>query len=169
MMNWWLDRGVDGFRMDVINLISKRVVPGSPGLPDGAVGGRTPSTPGVLDTQTYGDQSPLVLNGPRIHEFLQEMHREVFAGRPPGLLTVGEMPGSTVEQARLYTDPARGELDMIFQFEHVDLDSGPQGKWDVVPMTLPRPQGVARPLAGRPGRRGLEQPLLRQPRPAAVR
>src|SRR5699024_2684533 len=61
-------------------------------------------------------------NGPRIHEFLQEMHREVFAGREADLLTVGEMPGVTIEDARLYTDPARHELDMVFQFEHVELD-----------------------------------------------
>ncbi len=86
----------------------------------------------------YGNQSPHVLNGPRIHEFLQEMHREVFEGRPPGLINIGEMPGTTVDHARLYTDPARRELDMIFQFEHVDLDSGPKGKWDLVPLTLPR-------------------------------
>ena len=116
MMRWWLDRGVDGFRMDVINMISKR----------------------ELRDTADGDVSPAVLNGPRIHEFLAEMHREVFAGRPPGLITVGEMPGTTVEQARLYTDPARAELDMIFQFEHVDLDSGPGGKWDVVPLPLSR-------------------------------
>ena len=114
MMRWWLDRGVDGFRMDVINLISKR----------------------DLEDAEGGNASPAVLNGPRIHEFLQEMHREVFAGRPPGLLNVGEMPGTTVEQAVLYTDPARAELDMIFQFEHVDLDSGPGGKWDLLPLTL---------------------------------
>jgi oligo-1,6-glucosidase len=128
MMRWWLDRGVDGFRMDVINLISKRTVAGVPGLADSPVAGPGP----------YGDPSPHLFNGPRIHEFLQEMHREVFAGRPPGLLNVGEMPGATVEEARLYTDPARAELDMVFQFEHVDLDSGPDGKWDVVPLPLSR-------------------------------
>ncbi|MGD9960646.1 alpha-glucosidase [Nocardioides sp.] len=116
MMRWWLDRGVDGFRMDVINMISKRELVDTPG----------------------GDPAPAAFNGPRLHEFLAEMHREVFAGRPPGLLTVGEMPSSTVEQARLHTDPARTELDMIFQFEHVDLDSGPGGKWDVVPLRLSR-------------------------------
>ncbi|WP_027861696.1 alpha-glucosidase [Marmoricola sp. URHB0036] len=127
MMRWWLDRGVDGFRMDVINFISKRMVPGSPGLID---------SPASADG--LGDPSPHILNGPRIHEFLQEMHREVFAGRPSTLLNVGEMPGATLEEARLYTDPARGELDMVFQFEHVDLDSGPGGKWDVVPLPLPR-------------------------------
>ena len=108
MMRWWLDRGVDGFRMDVINMISK-----DPQLPDGVVG------PGG-----YGDGSPYYICGPRIHEFLQEMHREVFAGREAQLLTVGEMPGVTVEQARLFTDPARHEVDMVFQFEHMQLDQG---------------------------------------------
>jgi oligo-1,6-glucosidase len=78
MMRWWLDRGVDGFRMDVINFISK-----SPELPDGHV------PPGRL----YGDGSPHFINGPRIHEFLQEMHREVFEKHDRPLLTVGEMPG----------------------------------------------------------------------------
>jgi oligo-1,6-glucosidase len=70
------------------------------------------------------------MSGPRIHEFLAEMHREVFAGREAELITVGEMPGVTVEEARLFTDPARAEVDMVFQFEHVSLDQGPGGKWD---------------------------------------
>ncbi|MFD3483192.1 alpha-glucosidase [Streptomyces sp. NPDC058665] len=108
MMNWWLDRGVDGFRMDVINLISK--------------------DPALADRTQHGA-------GPRIHEFLQEMHREVFAGRPERLLTVGEMPGVTVDEARLFTDPARAEVDMVFQFEHVGLDHG-DGKFDVRPLNL---------------------------------
>jgi oligo-1,6-glucosidase len=111
MMRWWLARGVDGFRMDVINLISK-----PPGLPD-------------------GNSFELNAHGPRLHEFLQEMHREVFSGRD-GLLTVGEMPGVTVEEARLFTDPARAEVDMVFQFEHVRLDQGPSSKWDVHPLRL---------------------------------
>ncbi len=139
MMNWWLDRGVDGFRMDVICLLSKVLVEdpagGPPMLPDGRLQ-RDPAGSGVIDTTKYGDTTPLVVNGPRIHEFMQEMHREVFASRPPGLLTVGETPATPVEQAVLYTDPARGEVDMVFQFEHVDLDSGPGGKWDIVPMTM---------------------------------
>ena len=153
MMRWWLDRGVDGFRMDVINLISK-----DPALPDG-------TSPGG---STVGDGSPYFIGGPRIHEFLQEMHREVFAGRASALLTVGEMPGVTVEEARLFTDPARGEVDMVFQFEHVSLD---QGATQVgrAPAAAARPQGIARPLAGRARRRRLEQPLLEQPRPAAGR
>jgi oligo-1,6-glucosidase len=107
LMRWWLDRGVDGFRMDVINMISK-----NPALPDG------PAAPGAL----LGDGFAHYANGPRLHEFLQEMHREVFAGRDGRLLTVGEMPGVTAEEAALFTDPRRGELDMVFQFEHVSLD-----------------------------------------------
>jgi oligo-1,6-glucosidase len=120
MMRWWLDRGVDGFRMDVINMISK-----DPALPDGHVlaGGR------------FGDGTPYFISGPRIHEFLQEMHREVFADRPDAHLTVGEMPGVTVEEARLFTDPTRSELDMVFQFEHVRLDHG-RNKWDVRPLRM---------------------------------
>ncbi|MGH2968390.1 MAG: glycoside hydrolase family 13 protein [Solirubrobacteraceae bacterium] len=110
MMNWWLDRGVDGFRMDVINMISK-----DPALPDGRGGGRW------IGGEHY-------ICGPRIHEFVQEMHREVFDGRD-ALLNVGEMPGVTLEHARLFTDPARRELDMVFQFEHVNLDQRAD-KWD---------------------------------------
>jgi oligo-1,6-glucosidase len=63
------------------------------------------------------------------------MHREVFAGRD-GLLTVGEMPGVTLEEAQLFTDPARAEVDMVFQFEHVQLDQGPTSKWDIHPLKL---------------------------------
>jgi oligo-1,6-glucosidase len=120
MMRWWLDRGVDGFRMDVINFISK-----DPSLPDGA----------VAAGRRYGDGSPAFLNGPRIHEYLAEIHREVFAGRPQAVLTVGEMPGVTVAEARLFTDPARAEVDMVFQFEHTSLDQG-DTKWDVRPFAL---------------------------------
>ncbi|MEU1026135.1 alpha-glucosidase [Streptomyces sp. NPDC005900] len=116
MMRWWLDRGVDGFRMDVINLISK-----APGLPDGV----------VHEGARHGDGSPHYVCGPRVHEYVAEMHREVFAGRPRPPLTVGETPGVTLEEARLFTDPARRELDMVFQFEHVGLDHGPGGKFDV--------------------------------------
>jgi oligo-1,6-glucosidase len=124
MMRWWLDRGVDGFRMDVINMISKDVAPDGH-LHDG------PPLPG----SALGDGSASFICGPRIHEFLQEMHREVFAGRDAALLAVGEMPGVTVEQARLFTDPARAEVDMVFQFEHVNLDQG-TSKWDVRPLRL---------------------------------
>jgi oligo-1,6-glucosidase len=121
MLRWWLDRGVDGFRMDVINMISK-----DPALPDGWV------PPG----ETLGHGFPHFLYGPRIHEYLHEMHTDVFAGREGTYLVVGEMPGSQVSQVRLYTDPSRGELDMVFHFDHVGLDYGVRGKYDVAPFDL---------------------------------
>jgi oligo-1,6-glucosidase len=121
MMRWWLDRGVDGFRMDVINMISK-----DPSLPDAQPG------PGVR--YVAGDQ--YFTCGPRNHEFLQEMYREVFAGRDAHVLTVGEMPGVTIREAVLFTGPARHELDMVFQFQHVDLDHGAH-KFDLRPLRLP--------------------------------
>jgi len=120
MMNWWLDRGVDGFRMDVINLISKVTT-----LPDGK----------VHAGNLYGDGTPYTFNGPRIHEYLQEMHREVFAGRTGQFLTVGETPGVNVTDAQLFTDPERGEVDMVFQFEHMGVDHG-FSKWDLKPFDL---------------------------------
>jgi oligo-1,6-glucosidase len=119
MMRWWLDRGVDGFRMDVINMISK-----DPALPDGS----------AIDGSRWSHGGEHYLCGPRIHEFLQEMHREVFAGRD-ALLTVGEMPGVSVEEARLFTDPERREVDMVFQFEHVNLDHR-EDKWSSFPLDL---------------------------------
>jgi oligo-1,6-glucosidase len=119
MMRWWLDRGVDGFRMDVINLISKDT-----SLPDG-----------VVHSGVLGDGSPHVMNGPRIHEFLAEMYREVLAGRDRKVLTVGEMPGVTVEEALLFTDPARAEVDMVFTFEHMGVDHA-RTKWDLLPFDL---------------------------------
>jgi oligo-1,6-glucosidase len=124
MMRWWLDRGVDGFRMDVINLLSKVVGPGGE-LPDGP----------VREGYAFGSGFAFYNCGPRIHEFLAEMHREVFGSRPGTFLTVGEMPGVTLEEARLFTDPARREVDMVFQFEHVGLDQGAT-KWDLRPLDL---------------------------------
>ena len=121
MMRWWLDRGVDGFRMDVINFISKELP-----LRDGV----------VLEGSPHGDGTPYFFSGPRIHEFLAELRREVFSGRDGAFLTVGEMPGVTLDDARLFTDPARAEVDMVFQFEHVMVDQGPT-KWDVLPFRLP--------------------------------
>ena len=116
MMRWWLERGVDGFRMDVINLISK-----VEGLPDGPVGptGR-------------GSCFEACANGPRFHEFLAEMHREVFDAYPDRtFLTVGETPGIGLDDALKCSDPARREVDMVFQFEHVGLDNNPGDKFAV--------------------------------------
>jgi oligo-1,6-glucosidase len=119
MMKFWLDKGIDGFRMDVINFISK-----VPELPD------APNPEG----KKYVSGAQYFINGPRIHEFLQEMNQEVLSKYD--IMTVGEMPGVTVEEAQLYTGEDRNELNMVFQFEHVGLDSGPGGKWDLRPLKL---------------------------------
>ena len=122
MMNRWVDRGVDGFRMDVINFISKR-----PELVD------APAVPG----RTYVASPESFANGPRLEEFLQEMNAAVRLDERH-LLTVGEMPASTIDLARSITDPAHAELNMVFTFEHVGLDTQPGGtKWDLAPLHLP--------------------------------
>ena len=104
MMNWWLDRGVDGFRVDAIDVISKR-----PGLPDGGPA-RAP----------FGVGHERFADGPRLHEFLQEMHERTFA-RHPGSFTVGEASNASPESALLFCDPDRREFNMLIQFEHVNL------------------------------------------------
>ncbi|WP_283621404.1 alpha-glucosidase [Limosilactobacillus avium] len=116
MMNWWAAKGVDGFRMDVINLISKPKE-----LTDGPLTG----------DEKYANVEKLVPNGPRMHEFLQEMNRNVMSKHK--MITVGEMPGTTPEQAKAYANLDNKELNMIFQFEHMGLDgnSNPAlGKWN---------------------------------------
>ncbi len=118
MMRWWVERGVDGFRLDVINVISKTYPPvdGVPG-PDGLC---------------YALAQ--VANGPRLHEFLAEMNAEVgFTEK--GLFVVGETPGIDAELARSFTDPAARELGMVFTFEHVEVDQG-GSKWEMVPLQL---------------------------------
>ena len=117
MMTWWLDKGVDGFRMDVINLISK-----ADGLPS-APGGKR-----------YDWGGEFFMNGPRVHEYLQEMNREVLSKYD--MITVGECPGASPDDAAKYANDEGTELNMIFTFEHMDLDSGPGGKWDVKPWKL---------------------------------
>lgn len=119
MMKYWLDKGIGGFRMDVINFISKDVQ-----LPDGEI------PPGQL----FGDGSPYFMNGPKIHSYLREMNEKVL--RHYDVLTVGEMPGATPDDAQIYTNPNNHEVNMVFTFEHMNLDSGPHGKWDIKPLDL---------------------------------
>ncbi len=107
MMHWWLKKGIDGFRMDVINFISK-----APGLPDAPV-----TAPG--DRYQFGGQ--YFINGPRLFEFLGEMKREVLSKYD--ILTVGETPWVTPEYAIQLVNEQRGYLSMLFQFEHMDLDT----------------------------------------------
>lgn len=110
IMKFWINQGVDGFRMDVINLISKKFY-------------------------EEGQGEDIHFMGPRVHEFLQEMHQEVLAGAD--LFTVGECPGATVDDAIDFTAPERKELHMIFTFEHMDLDGGKHGKWDFKDFSMP--------------------------------
>ncbi|NLB22559.1 MAG: alpha-glucosidase [Clostridium sp.] len=110
IMKFWINQGVDGFRMDVINLISKKFY-------------------------EEGQGEDIHFMGPRVHEFLQEMYQEVLAGED--LLTVGECPGATVDDAIDFTAPERKELHMIFTFEHMDLDGGKHGKWDFKDFSMP--------------------------------
>jgi oligo-1,6-glucosidase len=104
MMRWWLDKGIDGFRMDAISLISK-----PPDFPD-------------------GDAKKLIYNGPRVHEFMREVRREVLSKYD--VMTVGETGGVTVDQAVQYANANGSELDMIFQFEQAELDGGESFKWN---------------------------------------
>ncbi|HIT14031.1 MAG TPA: alpha-glucosidase [Candidatus Scatomonas merdigallinarum] len=112
MMDWWCKKGIDGFRMDVISMISK-----DPALPDGPVNG-----------SGYGDYGPYAVNGPHVHEYLQEMNREVLSKYD--LMTVGECSGVTIEEAKKYANQDGRELNMVFQFEHMDLDGGETFKWN---------------------------------------
>lgn len=105
MMNFWVDKGIGGFRMDVIDLIGK--------VPDEMITG----------------------NGPKLHEYLQEMNKAALEGKD--LLTVGETWGATPDVAKLYSNPGRKELSMVFQFEHIGLDQiEGKEKWDVKSLEL---------------------------------
>lgn len=114
MMRRWFEKGVDGFRMDVINMISKN-----------------PALPSVGDESRLAWGGEHFMNGPRQHEFMQEMHREVL--QHYDCMTVGECFGVDVEEGRKLVGEERKELHMIFQMEHMALDHGPNGKWDVQP------------------------------------
>lgn len=104
MINFWLDKGVDGFRMDVINYISK-----TPGLPDGdkTIG----DLMGFMGVEKY-------YYGPRLNEYLHEIYKETFSKH--NAFSVGETPGLGMEQARLLTAEEREELNMIFSFDHLE-------------------------------------------------
>ncbi|WP_018924276.1 glycoside hydrolase family 13 protein [Salsuginibacillus kocurii] len=119
MMKWWLDKGVAGFRMDVINLISK-----DQSFPDGE----------LAEGEVYASPMPMTANGPRIHEFLREMNEQVLSQYD--ILTVGEMPGVDVEEVKRYTAAERNELHMVFHFEHMGLGDGPEGKWSALSWKL---------------------------------
>ena len=118
MMDWWCQKGIDGFRMDVISMISKKE-----GLPD------VPTDGGLYGNCMYG-----TCNGPHVHEYLQEMNQKVLSKYD--LMTVGEYAGVTIEEAKKYANAEGTELNMVFQFEHTSLDSGTMDKWCKKPIPL---------------------------------
>lgn len=118
MMNWWLEKGIDGFRMDVISLISKEE-----GLPDGI--------PEINGYAGFGGSA----NGPHVHEYLQEMREKVLNNADT--MTVGECAGVTLEEAKKYASSNEKELNMVFQFDHMGVDSDEKGtKWCTRKMDL---------------------------------
>jgi oligo-1,6-glucosidase len=124
LMSWWCDRGVDGFRFDVISMISK-----DQDFPDGK-----PKKNG------FGEYGPFVTNGPRVHEFIREMNEKVLSRYD--IMTVGEAQGVNLEQAKQYANADGTELDMIFQFEHVSAWKTTAGafigKWGVNKPQMPK-------------------------------
>ena len=116
MMTRWCEKGIDGFRMDVISLISK-----PEGYPDAKVVG------------LYGDMG-ICANGPKVHDYLKEMNEKVLSKFD--IMTVGETAGVTLEEAKKYANTDGSELNMVFQFEHMDLDGGEKFKWSIQPMPL---------------------------------
>lgn len=117
MMKWWCDKGIDGFRMDVISMISK-----TKEMPDGEVHG------------LYGSFDPYCVHGPNVHKYLHEMNETVLSKYD--IMTVGETPGVTTELAKQYAGENAHEFNMVFQFEHVEGD-GKYGKWtdEKIPLT----------------------------------
>jgi oligo-1,6-glucosidase len=119
LMTFWCEKGIDGFRMDVIHLISKPDIYEDAPVRDGL----------------YGNTGEVVGCGPRVHEYLQEMNREVLSKYD--IMTVGECGGVNTDQARQFANSEGTELGMVFQFEHVDLDNDETGKWCKKPMSIP--------------------------------
>ncbi|MET3729991.1 trehalose-6-phosphate hydrolase [Fictibacillus halophilus] len=112
MMNYWFEKGVDGFRLDVINLISKNQ--------------DFPTDDGSI---APGDGRKFYTDGPRVHEFMQEMNKEVFSKYD--VLTVGEMSSTTIDNCIKYTNPERNELSMTFNFHHLKVDYPNGEKWSI--------------------------------------
>lgn len=112
ILRFWLDKGIDGFRMDVITLISK-----DPTFPDGP----------IIQNKAYGSYYAGCASGPRVHEYLKEMNREVLSKYD--IMTVGEAPHTSADEAVPYTAAGEKELQMVFHFDHMHLDYDENGKY----------------------------------------
>lgn len=115
IVRFWMDKGVKGFRFDVVNLISK----------------------GEYADDELGDGRRFYTDGPRIHEFLQELNRESF-GQDPEIVTVGEMSSTSMENCFRYAGADCGELSMVFSFHHLKVDFMGNEKWVIVPADFGR-------------------------------
>ena len=116
VLNFWFSKGVDGFRMDVISFISKKL-----------------DFPPAEEGATLSDMMEnIYANGPRIHEFLKEMNKKVFSKYD--VVTVGEGPGVNLKTGLNYVDESEQELNMVFHFDHLQIDFGPEGKFDPQPI-----------------------------------
>ena len=126
IIDFWLAKGVDGLRMDVISLISKRLV-----FED------VPNEMSFIDVM-----EKVYANGPRVHEFLKEMNREVLSNYD--IVTVGEGPGVNLVHGPRYVSAREKELNMVFHFDHLTIDFGPDGKYDPVPLDFVRFKAIFR-------------------------
>ncbi len=154
MMRWWLDKGIDGFRMDVINMLSK-----VEGLPDAP----------VLDERPYQYAGKHFINGPRLFEYLEEMKREVLSRYD--VMTVGETPDVNTRDGIRFTHPQTGVMSMLFQFEHMHLDKrpdDPSSRRSIQPWRLSDLKRVMSRWQNDLYETGLEQPVPGKPRPAAL-
>lgn len=147
LMRFWLDKGIDGFRMDTINFLSK-----TDGFPS------VEGVEGLVRAHRYYQ------NGPRIHDYLRELHDDVLVHYD--VMTVGETPNVSPETAKLYVGSDRGELNMIFQFEHMAVDSGPRDKWDLIPWDFVKFKKIMTKWQTTLHGCRVEQPLSLQPRSA---
>ena len=126
IVDFWLAKGVDGLRMDVISLISKRLA-----FED------VPNEMPFIDVM-----EKVYANGPRVHEFLKEMNREVLSNYD--IVTVGEGPGVNLVHGPRYVSAREKELNMVFHFDHLTIDFGPDGKYDPVPLDFVRFKAIFR-------------------------
>jgi len=128
VMTFWLEKGIDGFRMDSISFLSKE--------------GQFEDVP-VEDNKSFGSYYYGTANGPHLHEYLKEMHHRILS-QYPDIMLVGETPHTSMEQAKLYVEPKRQELSMVFQFEHMHVDYGEYGRYsDISPKMSDLRQSMA--------------------------
>ncbi len=142
VIRFWMDKGVKGFRFDVVNLISK----------------------GSYESDDQGDGRRFYTDGPRVHEFLHVLNEATF-GTDAEIITVGEMSSTTMDNCYKYAGADTGELSMVFSFHHLKVDFVGNEKWVLVPFDFHKLKDILADRYERPQR--VERGVLVQPRPAA--